>query len=87
MRDMPLDGLKIDASFVTSEKLQEANKLILKCLLECAEAFNMEICAKRIETKEAHDFLQDLGIHVLQGYYYSRPLSLTNLQQFINSQK
>lgn len=85
MRDMPLDGIKIDARFVASEKFQEENMLILKCLVKCAETFNIKVFANRVETKEVHDFFQTAGIEYFQGYHYSKPLTLPQLQQFINA--
>lgn len=85
MRDMPLDAIIFDACFVASEKFQESNMLILKCLLECASAFNVKVCANRVESKDIHDFLMNAGIGYFQGYYYSKPLAITQLQQFINT--
>lgn len=85
LRDMPIDGVKIDARFVASEKFQEANSLIMKCLLEYTNAFNIKVCAKCVETESVHDFFHNAGIGYFQGYYYSKPLTLTQLQQFINN--
>lgn len=86
IRDLPLYGLKIDSSFIITEQDQAANKVILKCLIECAKAFNIKICAKKIETPENNNFLKQLGIDSFQGFYYAKPMSLTKLHQFIDTQ-
>jgi EAL domain-containing protein (putative c-di-GMP-specific phosphodiesterase class I) len=39
-----------------------------------------------VETKNQVDFLQNLGCNELQGYYFSRPLSIEKLEEFLRNE-
>jgi EAL domain-containing protein (putative c-di-GMP-specific phosphodiesterase class I) len=45
----------------------------------------MHVIAEVVETKEQRDKLKELGCHIYQGYYYSRPLEINDFIQFIEN--
>lgn len=76
LQNMPIDVIKIDKSFVNQPRMLEimmiiASKLELKTVIE------------GVETKEQVIELQNLGIDLLQGYYYSRPVRKVDFEKII----
>jgi len=70
---MPIDVIKIDRSFVA--KIQSSHKglILVKSIVSMSLALELQIVAEGIEDKETSDLLASLGVHVGQGYYFSKP--------------
>ena len=54
---------------------------IIHALLALAKEMKIEIVAVGIETEEQVELMRDLGIRVMQGYYYSKPVSAEELEE------
>ena len=74
LRDMPIEELKIDKSFVSHLGEYESDELMITTILSMAKIFDLKIVAEGVETKEQFDFLLNNGCDIFQGYYFSRPL-------------
>ncbi len=73
LKRFPIDTLKIDQSFVAD--LDSADgAAIIDAILALAEALNLRVIAEGIETKEQLRYLIKKQCHLLQGYYFSRPI-------------
>jgi EAL domain-containing protein (putative c-di-GMP-specific phosphodiesterase class I) len=71
LRDLPLDRLKIDKSFVDDLGAAES---VAKSIIDIGRSLKLEIIAEGVEIqKQAQDLLA-LGCNEGQGYFYSRPL-------------
>lgn len=75
---LPFDYLKIDQSFIREKK----NSPIVLAIIEMANKLNIMTVAEGVETPEQMAFLENNGCDVIQGYYFSRPLSLQDLSRF-----
>ena len=76
LRDLPLDTLKIDRSFVKdldSERCTQ--KLLLESIASMAKQLNLHTVAEGVETDSQLQQVCALGIDTIQGYYYSKPVS------------
>ncbi len=72
---LPLDRLKIDASFITQlEKHSKEGMAIIRTIIQVAKTLNLETIAEGIETQEALDILRMLECDSAQGYLFSKPL-------------
>jgi EAL domain-containing protein (putative c-di-GMP-specific phosphodiesterase class I) len=47
-------------------------------------ALGLRVCAEGVETGEQHRFLQAVGCHELQGYFFSRPLVASAFTALVN---
>ncbi len=74
LRDMPIEELKIDKSFVSHLGEYESDELMITTILSMAKIFDLKTVAEGVETKEQFDFLLNNGCDIFQGYYFSRPL-------------
>ena len=52
-----------------------------------AERIDSRAIAEGVETEDDHDFLRDLGIDLMQGYYFARPMSAGAAAQFAHDTK
>jgi EAL domain-containing protein (putative c-di-GMP-specific phosphodiesterase class I)/GGDEF domain-containing protein len=84
-KDIPADELKIDKSFIAAMFETEANRRLVKTIIDLAHGFDLEVVAEGVETAYSADYLQELGCDVLQGYYFSRPLPQDEFVAFLAS--
>ena len=78
---LPLDKLKIDQSFVRTTDQQ--SWAIVRAVVQLARSLKLKIVAEGVETMENMHRLRDLGCHVGQGYYFSRPVPETEFVEYI----
>ncbi|MDA8232566.1 MAG: EAL domain-containing protein [Magnetospirillum sp.] len=72
LHDLPVHEIKIDASFVRRVHT-EAGRVLLRTITDLGHAMKMNVVAEGVETKECADVLTDMGVDMLQGYYFKRP--------------
>ena len=70
------DTLKLDRSFVGMIG-DERMDIILKSTINMARRLNMVIVAEGVETEEQAEFLTENGCFIAQGYYYFRPMPVS----------
>ncbi len=72
---LPVDELKVDRSFVSKLNEKEQNKVMVSSILNLAKTFHLSVVAEGVETSEQVDFLLANQCDLLQGYYFSKPVS------------
>lgn len=77
LRDISLDILKIDKSFIDAIEGHgsKANTSIVAAILAMAQALDMTVIAEGVESKSQLEKLELLGCDLIQGFYFSRPVS------------
>ena len=75
LKQLPLDGLKIDKMFIEDLLSNPHTPLLLGTIIGLANALNFTLVAEGVETKEQATVMFGLGCHVMQGYLFSRPVS------------
>ncbi len=75
LRQLPIDGVKIDRSFVVSQ--DERDFAIIEATIFIARRYGLSVTAEGIETQEQIQRLRGVGIDHFQGYYYGRPERLS----------
>jgi diguanylate cyclase (GGDEF)-like protein len=83
----PIDILKIDKSFIQSLQLGSDNEALVKAIIAMAQCLNLRVIAEGVETEQQLQFLQKQGCDMVQGYYFSRPVSATKFESLIAQQK
>jgi diguanylate cyclase (GGDEF)-like protein len=77
----PIDTVKIDKSFVQSLADQPQAMSIVAAIISLARALNMDVTGEGVETVEHVTFLQSMGCHVGQGYYFAKALTSSAMAQ------
>ena len=83
LKRFPLNELKIDKSFVDDIPEDEEDKAIVRAVIALTEALNLDTIAEGVETPEQLKFLQENGCHNIQGYYFSKPLPVEQIKEFL----
>ena len=76
LRRFPIDVLKIDRSFVMELPDDSDSLSIVRTVIALARALKISVVAEGVETADQFQLLSDEGIERMQGYYFSRPLSV-----------
>ncbi|HDY2642914.1 TPA: EAL domain-containing protein [Legionella pneumophila] len=74
LKDLPINVLKIDQIFVKDLKNNQSNQTLIKAIIAMAKSFNLSLIAEGIQNKHELVFLQNLGCHYGQGYYFYHPM-------------
>ncbi len=78
---LPVDVLKIDASFVAGLGVDKNQEAILRHILQLGEALNLKVVAEGVETAAQLEALQDMGCDYAQGYLFGRPVKADKLER------
>lgn len=80
LKNLPIDKLKIDQSFVRNLVAESKNHTIVKAIIALAKGLNIEVLAEGVETQEELEILQNNGINFIQGYYFHKPMTFHDFQ-------
>ena len=84
LKKLPIDTLKIDREFVMNLEKDEEDLAIVEATIALSGAFKLKTIAEGVEIVEHKEILKKLGCDFFQGYYYSKPLDLDALIEFIS---
>ncbi len=73
LKRFPIDGFKIDKSFVSGINEEENDTAIVHALIGLAHSMNLSVVAEGIETESARNSLKELKCLYGQGYLFSKP--------------
>jgi len=75
LRDLPVDELKIDRSFITHITADPRSAAIVRSTIELAHALDLTVVAEGVEQRNALNVLSSFNCDFAQGYHFSRPLT------------
>ncbi|WP_370627971.1 EAL domain-containing protein [Anoxybacillus sp. ST4] len=81
----PIDEVKIDRSFIQNIVNNEKSKEIVSAIISLAHNLGLTVTAEGVETEQQAQFLIEKQCEQLQGFYFSRPISLEQLPNTIAS--
>ena len=84
LRHFDVDTLKIDRSFLIDIATNEADQAIASSIIELARNLKLNVVAEGVETKEQLEQVFSRGCYVIQGYYFSKPLTVTEMQVYMD---
>ena len=79
LKNLPLDKIKIDKSFVRDMGVDEGDASIVRAIIQLGKSLDMLVIAEGVETAEQERYLIDEGCNEGQGYHYSKPLPAAEL--------
>ncbi|WP_394672658.1 EAL domain-containing protein [Limnobacter sp.] len=85
LRQLPVDVLKIDKSFVMDLLEDKNSHMIVKAVIDLAHALGLIVHAEGIETAEQRESLIQMGCDRLQGYWFSRPMDMDSLKNWLST--
>ncbi len=87
LKQLPIDKLKIDRSFVKDIGVDQNGEAIVKAILALAHSLNLEVVAEGVEKRAQADFLRGHDCEVLQGYFFSKPITVDEVSELLRQEK
>lgn len=87
LKRLPLDELKIDRSFVFDLLANKEDRAVVSAVVFLAHELGLNVVAEGVENQDQLDFLSKVECDEYQGYLYSRPLPVDELQTLISSKE
>jgi len=82
LSELPIDILKLDMSFMRSFG-DRKRSMVLESCINLAKKLGFETVSEGVEKKEQQELLGELGVDMIQGYYYSRPLPEEEFEKYL----
>lgn len=86
LKDMPVDVLKLDKSFMNQVSDTERGKIVVSSMIAMAKQLRMQVVAEGVELQEQADFLKKVGCDLIQGYLYGRPMPVPEFEEELAQQ-
>ncbi len=78
LTQLPLDCLKIDRSFIQEMQINPQQLMVVRGIVALGSALGLTTTAEGVENREELVALQKMGCQMVQGYYFTRPLTATD---------
>ncbi|MEG0276350.1 MAG: EAL domain-containing protein, partial [Coprobacillus sp.] len=89
LKDLPVDIIKLDMNFLVSRLRDEKTSdtlQMLQAVIQMIQFVDIPIIVEGVETQQQADFVSSLGCHVIQGYYYSKPIHINSYVEIVQKQ-
>jgi len=83
LRELPIDEIKIDKSFVMGMLSSDADAAIVRTVIDLAHNLGKQVCAEGVEDAETLLCLEEMGCDLAQGYFISRPVPAAALMTWL----
>ena len=83
LSSIPIDVVKFDQNFLRNNSSLEESSDFITSLVDLGKKLNKKTVFEGVETKEQRDFLRSINCDVVQGYFYSKPLSESDFIHFV----
>ena len=85
LSDLQLDAIKLDGRFLLLKDGDNKALHILESVVNMAKVIALPIIVEGVETKEQADFLENLGCRYSQGFYFYRPMPVSQLEAIMKN--
>ena len=86
LKDLPMNKLKIDQSFVRGIPDDMADTAITKTILALGVGLDISVIAEGVETEQQSAFLYSAGCHYAQGYLYGKPMPADEFEALLSKE-
>lgn len=83
LKYLPIDTIKIDRTFIKSLPDSLSDLALSKAIIDIGKEFELKVVAEGVETQQQLELLKQHGCYQIQGYLFSKPLSVDDLFEFV----
>lgn len=85
VQNLSLSKIKVDKSFVNDIETNSKSKMIVSSILELCSGIGVDCVVEGAETASQVDLLQTMGCTIIQGYFFSKPMTQVDVLRYIQS--
>ena len=79
LKHLPVDYLKIDGRYTHDLRTDEVNQEMVAAMIKLARTLEFRVVAEQVERQDDFDWLRDVGVDYVQGYFVDRPVRLGSM--------
>ena len=79
LKHLPVDYLKIDGRYTHDLQTDEVNQEMVAAMIKLARTLEFRVVAEQVERQDDFDWLRDVGVDYVQGYFVDRPVRLGSM--------
>jgi len=83
LKEVPVDRIKLDMNFLTGTGDPEKGQIIISQVITLVNLLGMDMIAEGVETVKQARFLQERGCSEMQGYYFYKPMPVSELENLM----
>jgi diguanylate cyclase (GGDEF)-like protein len=87
LKRFPIDKLKVDRSFIINVTTDKGDASVTQAIIALAHNMGLTVTAEGVEEASQLEFLRQNNCEEVQGYYFSRPLTVRDMEIFLQSSK
>lgn len=84
LRNMPVNLVKIDQSFVRNIVHSKEDRAIVQSILELAHSLGKEVVAEGVEDTQSLNILKEMKCNKIQGYHFAQPMAFEDFIPWLN---
>ncbi|MFA7318697.1 MAG: EAL domain-containing protein [Sulfuricella sp.] len=85
LKQFAIDKLKVDQSFVREITRDPSDAAIVVAIITMAHSLGLNVIAEGVETEGQLEYLRSHGCDEIQGYFFSRPVPVSDFEQMLRS--
>lgn len=85
LKRLTISQIKVDREYIQHISKDTYNQIFLKCLYDLGSSLGVKICAEGVETEETYQKMLEMGVPLMQGFYFDRPLEAEEFRQHISA--
>ena len=86
LKEMPIDTLKVDKSFVDTIITDSSTKIITGSIIQMVKELGYETIAEGVEEKGQYEYLKSIGCDIIQGYFFGKPMPSEQIAGLLREQ-
>lgn len=86
LKTIPLDAIKLDMKYLAQEDKYQRGKAIFRSVVDMAHNIGIPIIAEGVESKEQAEELAEMSCKIIQGYFYSKPVPVTEFEMLVDEE-
>ena len=81
IKQLPLDIIKVDKTFIDDILEDDYAQAFIRLIVELSKTIGTKICVEGVEKVEQYEFLKEIGVDYIQGFYFGRPVNVEEFER------
>lgn len=87
LKELKFDSIKLDKEFLASFEENPRARNVIQGVIKMIKTLDVKVVTEGVESREQAEFLRSCGADLAQGYFFSRPVTVTTFEQLLEKKK